>query len=147
MERKDRGESLVRVGGSLNACGGILFAMTPFHPPWGYWTVWMGWFVLRVTKHGTWMFSCTMTKLERAKDTRWWDGPWTCQVPRSVPSRLNTELWLHCSFGRVGDPTSLNTLCAYANHYRTNSGVLLLLNVLGTLYRHSCYEISHSEWQ
>ncbi len=33
IERKDRVGSLVRSRGSLNASGGILFAVNPFHPP------------------------------------------------------------------------------------------------------------------
>ena len=58
-------------GWGVNGGSGILFAMAPFHPPWGCLTVWMSWFVLRVTKHGTPMFICIMTKLERHLVTRW----------------------------------------------------------------------------
>lgn len=84
--KKRHGVSLRRRRWDLNWSRGTLFGMAPFHPPWGYWSVWMGWFVLRVTKHGTWMFICTMIKLEKTKDTWWWDGPWTSQV--SVPFYL-----------------------------------------------------------
>lgn len=115
IERKDKGGRVWREG--------ILFAVAPhpllIHPPWGYWTLWISWFVLRVTKHDTWMFISTMTKLERAKNTWWWDGPWTSQVPCSVLSPLDTGLWLDCSFNCVDSPTSLNTLYISASQYRT----------------------------